>query len=137
MAAPNAGSGLILNTTVNTTGSVSAPVAFKQGVINSFQTRTAGTNIITVDIQASNVPALRDNYAGTATRAAAGGNLVRDDSYASLDWVVIQTNTMAAAAGSRMDFVQNVANLVYRVRVTASAGTNATEVYLSTQGWGS
>jgi hypothetical protein len=134
MAAPNAGSGLLFNGTATVGGVVTPPVDVKQMMMGSFQTKSDGTQTVTVDVQVSNVPAQRDGYAGSGPNPAAP---IRDDSYASQDWVTVATNTMTAVAASRMDVVAYSTHRAARIRLTSGAGTPAVKVWVGTQGWGS
>lgn len=125
MATPSAGSGLLFNSTASTSGVVTAPVAVKQMMMTSFQTKSDGTQTLTVDVQVSNVPALRDNFAGQ----------IRDDSFASADWVTVSTATMSAAVASRMDVVAYTTHRVARLRLTSGASTPTVKVWVAAQGW--
>ena len=137
MAAPNNGSGLIFNGAVGTTGAVTAPVDVNQMMMASFQTKlTTSAASVTIDVQVSNVPALRDNYLG-ATGPNSPIPAVRDDSYGSVDWVIVSTNTMAAVPASRMDVVAYVPQRVARLRLTSVGTTANAIVYVRSQGWGS
>lgn len=129
MAAPNSGSGYLFNSTASVAGVVTNPVDIKQMMITSFQTKSDGTQTLTVDVQVSNVPAMRDGYGASSP--------LRDDSYASADWVTVATNVMAAAAASRMDVIAYSTHRVARLRLTSGAGTPAVKVWTCDQGWGS
>jgi hypothetical protein len=132
MASPNTGSGMIFNGAATVGGVVTPPVASRNFYMASFQTKSDGTQTLTVDIQVSNVPALRDGYAGaTGPNPAAP---VRDDSYASTDWVTVSTNTMTAVAQSRIDTVAYMSHRVSRVRLTSGAGTPNVKVFVDEQG---
>lgn len=128
MAGPNGGSGQIFKSTASTSGVVTAPVNIKPMSTVGFQTRSDGTQVVTVDVQVSNVPERGDGYGATVR--------VRDDSYASADWVTATTNTMTntGSAFSRLDELAFVSHRSARVRLTSAAGTPSMEVYVGAQG---
>jgi hypothetical protein len=131
MSGPNAGAGLLGVTTVGTTGWASDYINLDQGMMAAFQTRTtSGLATVTVDVQVSNIPGVRDNY---ASKFGANSPFIRDDSYASLDWVTVSTNYVTTTPASRMDVVPYTPHRVARVRLT-SAGVNVptTLVYVRT-----
>ena len=128
MASPSAGPGLVFNSTASVAGVVTSPMDSKQFFMGSYQTKTDGTQTLTVDVQVSNVPAMRDGYTLPA------GVAVRDDSYASTDWVTVSTNAMTAVAQSRMDVVAYLPHKVSRLRLTSGAGTPSVKVWYQLQG---
>ena len=127
MAGPNAGSGLIFNAAATVGGVVTPPVTAKQFFMGSFQTKSDGTQTLTVDVQVTNVPSAAAGY-------QASGVPARDDSYASTDWVTVATNTMTAVAQSRMDVVAYMPHRDARLRLTSGAGTPNVKVFVALQG---
>lgn len=131
MAAPSAnGKHQCFNATVTNVGInyVATPVDTTQMMMASFEVQSDGSTGLTIDVQKSLIGDRRDGFATP-----------RDDTYASVDWVTLQSYTLAS--GSAITGAYDIAYVVgraVRIRITVTSGTSgAVKAYYFTQGWGS